>query len=61
MHRFNELGLDVAGDEIDALYAKFTHLADRKKKVYDQDLISMVISHRGPSPARGIWWRRSNQ
>ena len=48
MHRFTELGLDVAGDEIDALYAKFTHLADRKKKVYDQDLISMVITHRGP-------------
>ena len=37
-----------AGDELDALYAKFTHLADRKKKVYDQDLISMVITHRGP-------------
>ena len=48
MHRFTELGLNVAGDEIDALYAKFTHLADRKKKVYDQDLISMVITHRGP-------------
>jgi len=48
MHRFTELGLNVAGDEIDALYAKFSHLADRKKKVYDQDLISMVITHRGP-------------
>ncbi len=48
MHRFNELGLNVAGEELDALYTKFTHLADRKKKVYDQDLISMVITHRGP-------------
>jgi 2-isopropylmalate synthase len=48
MHRFTELGLNVACDELDALYAKFTHLADRKKKVYDQDLISMVITHRGP-------------
>jgi len=48
MHRFTELGLNVASDELDALYAKFTHLADRKKKVYDQDLISMVITHRGP-------------
>jgi 2-isopropylmalate synthase len=48
MHRFTELGLSVASDEIDALYAKFIHLADRKKKVYDQDLISMVITHRGP-------------
>jgi 2-isopropylmalate synthase len=48
MHRFTQLGLNVAGDELDALYTKFTHLADRKKKVYDQDLISMVFSHRGP-------------
>ncbi len=48
MHRFTELGLNVAGDELDALYTKFTHLADRKKKVYDQDLISMVLTHRGP-------------
>jgi hypothetical protein len=23
-------------------------LADRKKKVYDQDLISIVLTHRGP-------------
>jgi 2-isopropylmalate synthase len=48
MHRFIELGLNVAGDELDALYTKFSHLADRKKKVYDQDLISMVLTHRGP-------------
>jgi 2-isopropylmalate synthase len=48
MHRFTELGLNVVGDELDALYSRFTHLADRKKKVYDQDLISMVIAHRGP-------------
>ena len=48
MHRFIELGLNVAGDELDALYSRFTHLADRKKKVYDQDLISMVLTFRGP-------------
>ena len=61
MHRFTELGLNVAGDEIDPLYAKFTHLADRKKKVYDQDLISMVITHRGPlghSPNRLVAQQR---
>jgi len=48
LHRFNELGLEVAGDELDPLYARFSHLADRKKKVYDQDLISMVLTYRGP-------------
>ena len=47
VHRFKELGISVSGDELDALYTKFTHLADRKKKVYDQDLISMVATHRG--------------
>jgi 2-isopropylmalate synthase len=48
LHRFNELGLDVAGEELDPLYTRFTHLADRKKKVYDQDLISLVLTYREP-------------
>jgi 2-isopropylmalate synthase len=48
LHRFKELGLDVANDELNELYAKFINLADRKKKIYDQDLISMVVTHRGP-------------
>jgi len=48
LHRFNELGLNVAATELDPLYTRFTHLADRKKKVYDQDLISMVLTFRGP-------------
>jgi 2-isopropylmalate synthase len=48
LHRFNELGLNVATDELNPLYTKFINLADRKKKIYDQDLISMVIAHRGP-------------
>lgn len=55
LHRFNELGLNVAGDELDALYDRFTHLADRKKKVYDQDLISMVLTHRGPVAKSQNW------
>jgi 2-isopropylmalate synthase len=47
LYRFNELGLNVTPQELEALYDKFTHLADRKKKVYDQDLIAMVAQHRG--------------
>jgi 2-isopropylmalate synthase len=47
IHRFKQLGIEVSGDEIEVLYLKFTQLADRKKKVYDQDLISMVNTHRG--------------
>ena len=47
VHRFKQLGIEVSHDELDALYTKFTQLADRKKKVYDQDLISMVNTQRG--------------
>jgi 2-isopropylmalate synthase len=48
LHRLGELGYPVEGAELDAVYTRFTHLADRKKKVYDQDLISMVLAHRAP-------------
>jgi 2-isopropylmalate synthase len=51
VYRFKELGLNVQPEELEELYTKFTQLADRKKKVYDQDLISMVASHRGPAGA----------
>jgi 2-isopropylmalate synthase len=47
VYRFKQLGIELSHDELDALYSKFTELADRKKKVYDQDLISMVNTHRG--------------
>ena len=37
-----ELGYEVKASELDAAYARFTELADRKKRVYDQDLISLI-------------------
>ena len=40
--RYMELGYDVTGTELDAAYAGFTDLADRKKRIYDQDLISLL-------------------
>ena len=40
--RYMELGFDVRGEELDAAYAGFTDLADRKKRIYDQDLISLL-------------------
>src|SRR5688500_16477578 len=40
--RYMELGYDVTGKELDAAYAGFTDLADRKKRIYDQDLISLL-------------------
>lgn len=40
--RFSELGRPLQEDEVDAVYAKFVRLADRKKKIYDQDLLSLT-------------------
>jgi 2-isopropylmalate synthase len=44
--RYNELGYDLTSAELDAAYSEFTSLADRKKRIYDQDLISLLTSDR---------------
>ena len=40
--RYLELGYDVTSAELEAAYRQFTNLADRKKRIYDQDLISLL-------------------
>lgn len=50
-HRFKELGYELSGQEVNDLYPKFTQLADRKKKIYDQDLISLLVTFRAPDAA----------
>src|SRR5882762_437270 len=40
--RYEELGYSLQPSELDAAYRLFTTLADRKKKIYDQDLIILV-------------------
>jgi 2-isopropylmalate synthase len=42
--RYMELGYDITTAELDAAYRSFTNLADRKKRIYDQDLISLLSS-----------------
>jgi len=44
--RFAELGFDLDKAELDEAYSRFTRLADKKKKIYDQDLIA--IARRSP-------------
>jgi 2-isopropylmalate synthase len=46
--KYKELGYELDGEELNQVYGRFTQLADRKKKVYDQDLISLLITHRAP-------------
>jgi 2-isopropylmalate synthase len=40
--RYAELGFNVTAAELEVAYMRFTNLADRKKRVYDQDLISLL-------------------
>ena len=53
--RYAELGHELAPAAVDAVYRRFTELADRKKCVYDQDLLSLLqpdatagVEHREP-------------
>ena len=45
--RYEELGYPVIGAELDSVYKRFTELADKKKNIYDRDLISLL-------PRRGV-------
>ena len=44
--RYMELGYDITAAELDEAYKSFTSLADRKKRIYDQDLISLLSGAR---------------
>jgi len=49
--RYEELGFMLSGDELDDAYHRFTALADRKKRIYDQDLISLLSAEHSLSVA----------
>ena len=40
--RYDDLGYPLQAEELDAIYRRFTRLADRKKRIYDQDLIALL-------------------
>lgn len=40
--RYAELGYALQPAEVDTAYTRFTELADRKKRIYDQDLIALL-------------------
>jgi 2-isopropylmalate synthase len=44
--RLHALGYQLEATDLDIAYRAFTELADRKKNVYDQDLINLVAHHR---------------
>jgi 2-isopropylmalate synthase len=41
-HRLTELGHKLSKDELNAVYTRFTELADRKKSIYDQDIVALL-------------------
>ena len=41
-HRLGELGYPLVAEELDQVYHRFVALADRKKAIYDQDLVALV-------------------
>ena len=46
--RLEELGFRLHRDQLNEVYQRFTELADRKKLIYEQDLLSLIQS---PHPA----------
>lgn len=46
--RYAELGFVLGEDEIAAIYPRFVALADRKKNIYDQDLLALAPQHTAP-------------
>jgi 2-isopropylmalate synthase len=41
-HRLEQLGYTLDAADLDAAYHRFTELADRKKSIFDQDLLGLV-------------------
>ncbi|HKC66420.1 MAG TPA: 2-isopropylmalate synthase [Pyrinomonadaceae bacterium] len=46
--RYAELGHFLSSAELNAAYTRFTRLADRKKRIYDQDLLSLLSTETSP-------------
>jgi 2-isopropylmalate synthase len=44
-HRLEQLGFTLSREELQHVYYRFVALADRKKNIYDQDLIGIVPDH----------------
>lgn len=40
--RYNDLGIELSNDQLTQIYPAFTALADRKKNIYDQDLMLLA-------------------
>lgn len=48
MSRYEQLGFEFDAGEIREIYTRFVELADRKKNIYDQDLLAIVADRPQP-------------
>lgn len=46
-NRYRELGHSISNEELELAYRRFTQIADRRKNIYDQDLLSLLQEIRG--------------
>ena len=54
-HRLQELGYTLNHADLDAVYHRFNELADHRKAIFDQDLISLLPEHHGrPESLQGM-------
>ena len=42
VHKLKEMGHELSAEEINLFYSEFVRLADSKKRIYDQDLLSIL-------------------
>jgi 2-isopropylmalate synthase len=47
-HRLKELGVTLRAAELDAAYRRFSVLADRRKMIFDQDLLALALTEQLP-------------
>ncbi len=51
-HRLAELGYELKPDEVEAVYQTFLEVADKKREVYDEDLIAIMGDEVRATPGR---------
>lgn len=49
-HRLSELGFDISDDQLNKVYERFLSVADRKKQVYDEDLVAIISDELPAAP-----------
>ncbi|MBR9650722.1 2-isopropylmalate synthase [Thalassovita aquimarina] len=56
--KMNELGYDMADNQLNDIFVRFKELADRKKEVFDDDLIALVQDEVGQGEADTLQLKR---